>query len=155
MQTLRREIAPASRPKNRRPGREFSFGSSATGRWQSSRIRDPQGLPHADNLPSDERTFFSRADVRLPTITPSPTLSCHRRGPQRRRRGVRDLGVELLAQAGNAYCTHDCAVYTYRHAAAQYRDAGSDEGRSALIYVILDLRRGTLYPRRRSCLLDG
>jgi len=51
------------------------------------------------------------------------------------------LGVDLLAQAGNTYCTHDCTVYTYRHAAAQYEDTGSDKGRSALIYVILDLRR--------------
>jgi hypothetical protein len=74
----------------------------------------------------------------------SPTLRCHRRGAQRRRRGVRDLGVDLFAQAGNTYCTHDCAGYTYRYAAAQYQDAGSDEGRSALIYVILDLRRRPL-----------
>jgi hypothetical protein len=74
----------------------------------------------------------------------SPMLSRHRSGAQRRRPGVRDLGVDLLAQAGNTYCTHDCAVYTYRHAAAQHQDAGSDEGRSALIYVILDLRRRPL-----------
>jgi len=30
---------------------------------------------------------------------------------QRRRRGVRDLGVDLLAQAGHTDCAHDCAVY--------------------------------------------
>jgi len=30
-------------------------------------------------------------------------------------------------------------AYTDRHAAAQRQDAGSDEGRSTLIYVVLDL----------------
>jgi hypothetical protein len=93
--------------------------------------REPAAFQHcqSDNLANDNS---------------SPTLRCHRRGAQRRRRGIRDLGVDLLAQAGNTCCTHDCAVYTYRHAAAQHQDAGSDEGRSALIYVILDLRRRPL-----------
>src|ERR1019366_5577460 len=80
----------------------------------------------------------------------SRTLSCHRRGAGRRRRGVRDLGVDLLAQAGHTYCTYNCAVYTYRHAAAEHQDARSDESRSALIYVILDLRRRPFAAQRTS-----
>jgi hypothetical protein len=42
------------------------------------------------------------------------------------------------------YCAHDFAVYAYRHAAAQCRDAGGDECRSAPINVVLDLRRRPL-----------
>lgn len=76
-------------------------------------------------------------------------------GAQGRRRGVCDLGVDLLAQAGNTHCAHDCAVYAYRHAATQYQNAGSNEGRSTQIYVVLDLRRRPLQPCRSSCLLDG
>src|SRR5882672_4348923 len=85
----------------------------------------------------------------------SLTLSCLRQGIETRRRGVRDLGVGLLAQAGNAYRAHDLAVDAYRHAAAQCRDAGGDECGPAPIDVVLDLRRRPLQPRRRSCLLDG
>jgi hypothetical protein len=71
------------------------------------------------------------------------------------RRGIRDLCVGFLAQAGNTYCAHDISVYAYRHAAAQRRDAGGDERRSAPINVLLDLLRRPLQPRGRSCLLDG
>src|SRR5258708_10988498 len=78
------------------------------------------------------------------TVTPSLTLSCLRQGAQGRRRGVRGLGVVLLAQAGNTYCANDFAVYAYRHAAAQCRDAGGDECRSAPIDVVLYLRRPPL-----------
>jgi hypothetical protein len=74
---------------------------------------------------------------------------------QGRRRGVRDPRVGILAQAGNTYCAHDISVYAYRHAAAQCRDAGGDECRSAPINVLLDLLRRPLQPRGRSCLLDG
>ena len=73
--------------------------------------------------------------------TPSIVLRVSSVGAQGRRRSVCDIGVGLLAQAGNTYCAHDCAVYTDRHAAAQQQDSGSDEGRSTLIYLVLDLRR--------------
>src|SRR5260370_34027062 len=72
-----------------------------------------------------------------------------------RRRGVCDLGVGLLAQAGNAYRARDPAVDAYRHATAQCRDAGGDECGPAPIDVVLDLLRRPLQPRGRSCLLDG
>jgi hypothetical protein len=63
---------------------------------------------------------------------------------QRRRRCVRDIGVGLLAQAGNAYGAHHFAVHAYRRAAAQRHDVGGDECRSAVIDVVLDLGRRPL-----------
>ena len=63
---------------------------------------------------------------------------------QGRRRGVRDFGVGLLAQAGNTYGAHDFAVYAYRHAAAQCHDVRGHECRSAVINVVLDLWRRPL-----------
>jgi hypothetical protein len=76
-------------------------------------------------------------------------------GAQGRRRGVGDIGVGLLAQAGNTYCAHDFTIHAYRRAASQCHDVGSDECRSAVINVVLDLGRRPLQPCSRLRLLDG
>jgi hypothetical protein len=90
-----------------------------------------------------DRIIF-RADTPTRIVIPITYAEPSSVRAQRRRRGVRGLGVVLLAQAGNTYRAHDCAIDTDRHAAAQHRDAGSDEGRAALIYVVLDLCRRPL-----------
>jgi hypothetical protein len=53
------------------------------------------------------------------------------------------VSVSLLKPA-TPYCAHDFAVYAYRNAAAQCHDIGGDNCRSALVDVVLDLRRRPL-----------
>ena len=69
---------------------------------------------------------------------------CLRQRTQSCRHGVRDVYVRVLAQAGYTYRAHDFTRYAYRHAAAQRRDVGGDERRSAVVDVVFGLRRRSL-----------
>jgi hypothetical protein len=67
---------------------------------------------------------------------------------------VADDGISGVTRRGDLVGRRSLAGAP-RHAAAQCRNAGGSECRSAPIDVVLDLRRRPLEPRSRSCLLDG
>src|SRR5258706_11487068 len=94
-----------------RPVAATPRGVAETGRPSAPPIARWRTLATAPSFESGwdarARLMKTRRSCKERTVTPSPTLICLRRGVQRRRRGVRDLGVDLLAQAGNTYRAHD------------------------------------------------